>query len=55
MRNKAILVKKFKKKIICALRSDEGNENLDMWLTIADKKIDYILTHGMKLHAVFAR
>ena len=55
LRKKTILVKKFKKKIICALRSDEANENLDMWLTIYDKNVNYILTDRMKLHAVFAR
>lgn len=55
LRKKTILVKKFKKKIICALRSDEANENLDMWLTIAEKNVNYILTDRTKLHAVFAR
>lgn len=44
LQKKTILVKKFKKKIICALRSDEANENLDMWLTIAEKKVNQILT-----------
>ena len=55
LRKKTILVKKFKKKIICALRSDEANENLDMWLTIAEKNVNYILTDRTKLHAVFAK
>jgi len=55
LRKKTILVKKFKKKIICALRSDEANENLDMWLTIAEKNVNYIFTDRTKLHAVFAK
>lgn len=52
---KTAKLKKFKKKIICALRCEDANENLDMWLTIPEKKILPILSDNIKLFAVFAK
>jgi arginine deiminase len=55
MKKQGSKIKRFKKKIICALRSEDANENLDVWLTIADKKITAIIKDKMKLFAVFAK
>jgi serine/threonine protein kinase len=51
----SISLKRIKKKIICALRSEDANENVDVWLTIAEKPMQPILKHNMKLAAVFAK
>ena len=37
---------RIKHKVICALRSEEQNENIDLWLTIHDKPVGKVLIDG---------
>ena len=48
-------VVKIKRKIICALATTDKNENIDMWLTMAEKKVSEVLSHQQTLVAVFSK
>ncbi len=46
---------KIKRKIICAIATADKNENIDLWLTIADKKVAQVLEHNQTLVTVFSK
>jgi len=48
-------VVKIKRKIICAVATADKNENIDVWLTMPDKKISKVLKHGQQLIAIFSK
>lgn len=46
---------KIKRKIICAIASEDKNENIDLWLTMGDKRVCKVLSHGQTLVAIFSK
>ena len=46
---------KIKRKIICAISSSDKNENIDLWLTMGEKRVMKVLKHNMTLVAVFSK
>ena len=48
-------VVKIKRKIICTVATTDKNENIDLWLTIADKKVARVLKNNQTLVAIFSK
>ena len=46
---------KIKRKIICAISSADKNENIDLWLTMGEKRVSKVLKHNSTLVAVFSK
>jgi len=46
---------KIKRKIICAIASADKNENVDLWLTMGEKKVSKVLLHGQTFVTIFSK